>query len=484
VIYEKLDGTHNPPKGDFANFWAEYKAASDFLKEKVDAAIKASKIADDGRSRMQRDAVPVFSSVGREWRSKHDQPMASDEARLAEYVEQEAFARRMCQQLDTSEFLALLDKLTEARDARRPVGPQTSRAPHERMTFEYERVEYRVSEQRIASAYIARERGDDAAFMRATEHALAYAHTLSKSSRAWDQTRTLGLNDLLSDMLRGAIMDKAENGTITHEWINQLRELLNEYRPPDDLSHALELLKESSLETNAWIFEDPSSVRFSRIAPGERVKAFDPQQHTMNGTRSAVTWRERLAFSAGSFTENHDVIRSHYDFMLHTYKTSGSLTSQRYQQMPDIARRIIGPDNNWFYGDWSRIAFNVRILDCMLALEAFRLDTKRYPTHLGELFPKYLDVFPGEGTWRGPVLYTLRSGPDDAQLRSSSDTSLAAGYVLYLKGQDNIDNGGVPTDKPWWDPNYQAKPGTDFVLSRTSYRRIGKPQIQDAAPRK
>ncbi len=79
-----------------------------------------------------------------------------------------------------------------------------------------------------------------------------------------------------------------------------------------------------------------------------------------------------------------------------------------------------------------RLRARLRLLECELALRAYRLEKGRLPERLGELVPDYVPEVPLDPFSGRPLVY-----------RKTKDE-----YLLYSLGADRIDGGGVQVE-PW-----------------------------------
>lgn len=102
-----------------------------------------------------------------------------------------------------------------------------------------------------------------------------------------------------------------------------------------------------------------------------------------------------------------------------------------------------------------RLALRTRI-----ALERFRIDHGSYPETLEALVPRYLAEVPIDPVWRVPFAYRLAS-PEDAPLVST------LGYVLWSRGNDDVDDGGRRDIRRPDLPIVPGGPGADHVFGCT-----------------
>lgn len=462
-----------------ANIWptlvaphALLSAATIATNAKEASDIRAGLVPDV--SRPQRGIAQVrFEAVGRAWMSEHFDGYMETDADKAHVKRCAELSVLAIQSLDRAAYDALLHAMLAAPNARIQLAGDATSPQQERIAMGPLQHSAYLFAERIASALLARKAGNDQEFFLATEQAMALMHAHMRVPLLLDQYRAALQCDMLCDSLRGAIMDKAENGHMTREWALQLRALLARYQPPRDFTDTIEGTRLSYQYSLAWIFEDPSSMRFAPIYVGERLRSYEPPAWSYKSRgKEQPRWLHRIKQTMGSFEENQSEIDHLFRLFATQVATSGSGSLSTRATTPYIAALSFASGFAGKEVDFMRSAFNVDILRAMLAIEEYKLSNGTYPATWSDIVPSLLESIPQRTPSFPKLIYARRGGPNELVLRPTEDSTLASGYILYTEGLDNIDNGGVPTPHPWWLPGFGASPGTDFVVSRTSYERL------------
>ncbi|VAX41764.1 hypothetical protein MNBD_PLANCTO03-1666, partial [hydrothermal vent metagenome] len=332
----------------------------------------------------------------------------------------------------------MLDSLTEMRRAVRGL-VVTSPGPLIVAAFPSlgkERELARINGARMHLAILAEDRDE---FISAMSANLALGRSLQHQASAIEALAALAIESVTYDRLRYLFPHHPES-----DWLDHIDAAIRQQRAPLARDHTIEGERVYQLDILAWVFADPSNVRFGRFSKTVR-EYVDWMASDLSGQR------------LGTYAENRDSMNAYFDAM------AESAVFDPFERPPLptvtgdlVLLEMLLPALSRILEHADQIETRRRGTAVMIALERHYLAHGFYPDTLSALVPEYLAVLPID-PWTGePLRYRLHGEG-------------ASAYVLYSVGPDAEDNGGQPDE----DFNARRDRNPDIILS---------PPANDASP--
>ncbi len=482
--------------------WAGLEGAARLLRDAGRAATEAAE--EDRAKRLEEESQSAGTGT---WRPRTNWRLDASPARIARraYVEEmidasmapevraeyervsDAAARDAIGRLRQDYFRQVADAAS-LRNARHDKPLPSGGSAHQ-ISYAHLNATSTVLEERAATMALARERDDDAEFFEALTQALALLDMLARQPSVWSQMRAEIAAERVLDGVRGAIIARAREGTVDEAWLGQLETALRAMPPQLRWEPALKAVEAASLDSAAYVYESPSSLRFAPIWAGERLRQHETGMTLAGGYRQVSAWRERTRHRMGSYTLTRSIVSGRLREVRNSVLEVGPSSLPTIGSTPYVAALVLRGGAYFSSADPARIPLKLRALETMLAIERWNLRQGEYPQQLTQevfaLVPPLVSNLPqverrippriappAKGTFASAshelddvvrrMLYARRSPPE-------GDKTQHPHYALYLTGPDGVDHGGVATERPDWLPT-SAAPGQDFVLSRSSYK--------------
>jgi len=284
-----------------------------------------------------------------------------------------------------------------------------------------------------ARMHLAYEEGDLSGFIAAFESNLALARICRHQVSLISVLVATAVESLTLSRLRVYLLQDPPE-----EWLDAVEAAIERQRDTLPRDYAIRAEEMISLDLTAWLFAEPSRVRF-----GRRSKAIETY------TGGVIGLGEERLGRLGSYRANRDVMRRFFDAAAAIAvqepfeRAAGPFADLRGLLIP----QFITPAIERSIETLDRLHAERRGAAVMLALERYYLDHHAYPRALNELIPEHLDALPTD-PWTGEPLTYLAL--NEARLR----------YLLLATGPDGLADSIAPGSDPW-QPNYRS----DVVFS-------------------
>jgi hypothetical protein len=250
------------------------------------------------------------------------------------------------------------------------------------------------------------------------------------------RAQALSIDAIANDLLRQALMS---NPPLNQSWLERIDVLLAEAAPRVPLTYTLEADRIAETDLFCFMFLDPASIAQRRLELWYR------------------SFKDGRDQRFGSLSENLAAANERTDwFVKQTAKprverpvpprdTTGLVLQER---RPDAITSLVR--------SVERAELDRRGLTVVCALEKFRAAHGRCPGALSELVPEQLKSIPVD-PWSGrPFSYRVLTPGDDPRGRN---------YLVYIWGNDNVDDGGKESYTPYDAVVPPTMKGIDYVIN-------------------
>ncbi|MFZ4573037.1 MAG: hypothetical protein ACOYN0_01485 [Phycisphaerales bacterium] len=292
-----------------------------------------------------------------------------------------------------------------------------------------------LSESRIlariqfARVFLAAERGDVDEAADAYETCLAIARVLSAQATG-EEWRTAASIELQAHRY-------ALHALTLHPdpaWADAFAAAAARQGTADNPSHALDADRLLAIDFIAWVFSDPSRVRFGRVS-----LAADPVLRSLGMPADPFG-------QVGTFSQNLAAVETHFSRVRGFF--SLPIHKRRVTPLPDseesplvLVRSVLPYVHTKAYvADW--LAATRAALGAVIAIERYRMEHHQYPETLDELRPGLLEHIPSDPFTGEPLIYEVLDPSVDPFHR---------GYLLRSVGPDLTDGHATQTPGSWFN---------------------------------
>lgn len=269
-----------------------------------------------------------------------------------------------------------------------------------------------------ARMHVARNAGDTREWLRAFRASLALSRAASMQITGIEYFVACSIEVVTFQQLVQLLQSHPDAATL-----DAIEAILEQQRMLP-LSQRLDTMHAIDRDLAAWIFADPSRVRWGR---------FSPQVQLIMSVDDDKVAHLRMA----TYAQNRDAIDDIYS------RLADLLKQPAHRQLQEtFASDLIVPQSivvpvapRYLQAEASRLAYRDAIT-IMLALERHYLATGAYPASLDELTPGYLKSLPID-SWSptgAPLRYLKVDPAHDMHCRE---------YLVYSIGADGTDNAGI-----------------------------------------
>lgn len=231
---------------------------------------------------------------------------------------------------------------------------------------------------------------------------------------------------LVAGVIENLMLDRL-NDTISRpipdDWIEPIHAVLERQLLGEPDRDWIEYERICTLDSVAWIFSDPSRVRFGRWTP------YLAQYHQNR-------WNE--AEPLGTYRRNVRAFNAAYDEIASYVATPIPQRDSRFAFRSSIEDLLLVEPffpgfRHAINAHERRVAIR-RATRALIAIERYRIARGRYPVALADLVPDFMPSVPLDSWANAPLCYLRIDSVSDPHGR---------GYILYSVGADFADNGGT-----------------------------------------